>query len=96
MIAGPFWFDATFTLYLRWRNKEKLSEAHRKHAYQRLVQAGFSHKRVNLILIAINAGIFGIILIYRWFDFLKVPLTAASIIGFYYLYKKVDKMVPFK
>jgi Fuc2NAc and GlcNAc transferase len=96
MIAGPFWFDATYTLYLRWRNKEKLSEAHRKHAYQRLAQAGYSHKKVNLALLVINIGIFIIILMYRWYDFLKVPLTIASIIGFYYLYQRVNKLVPFK
>jgi Fuc2NAc and GlcNAc transferase len=96
MIAGPFWFDATYTLFLRWRNKEKLSEAHRKHAYQRLVQAGYSHKKVNLILIIINFGFFAMILLYRWFDILKVPLTAISIYILYYLYQKVNKMVPFK
>jgi UDP-N-acetylmuramyl pentapeptide phosphotransferase/UDP-N-acetylglucosamine-1-phosphate transferase len=42
MISSPFWFDATLTLYRRWRNGERLGEAHRKHIYQRLVRAGFS------------------------------------------------------
>ena len=51
MLAIPFWFDATFTLYRRWRNKEKLSVGHKKHVYQRLVQAGYSHKQVGLMLI---------------------------------------------
>jgi UDP-N-acetylmuramyl pentapeptide phosphotransferase/UDP-N-acetylglucosamine-1-phosphate transferase len=30
LMTSPFWFDATFTLYLRWRNGEKLSQAHKK------------------------------------------------------------------
>ncbi len=45
MLTSPFWFDATLTLLRRWRNKEKLSEAHCKHAYQRIVQAGFFTKK---------------------------------------------------
>lgn len=96
MIAGPFWFDATYTLFSRWRNHEQLSKPHRKHAYQRLVQFGFSHKKVNLVLIIINLVLFIIILIYRWFDILKIPLTFISISLLYVLYQKVNKMVPFK
>ena len=45
IISSIFWFDATYTLFRRWKNKEKLSQAHRKHAYQRIVQAGFSHQK---------------------------------------------------
>ncbi len=96
MIAAPFWFDATFTLYKRWRNKEKLNEAHKKHAYQRLVQYGYSHRRVLFLLLIINSAIFVMILIYREYNFLKVPLTIITIIGMYILYKLVDKLIPFK
>ena len=54
ILSSAFWFDATITLFRRWRNKEKLSEAHRKHAYQRLVQSGLSHKQVTLGLCVFN------------------------------------------
>jgi len=54
ILTSLFWFDATLTLYYRWRNKEKLSQAHRKHYYQRIVQYGYSHQKVVVISIIIN------------------------------------------
>lgn len=94
MIAAPFWFDATYTLYLRWKNKEKLSQAHRKHAYQRLVQAGFSHKKVNLFLVLLNIIIIILIIIYREYDILKFPIMAFTIISIYLIYNKIEKIKP--
>jgi len=38
-LFGVFWFDATLTLYKRYKNGERLNQAHNKHAYQRLVQS---------------------------------------------------------
>lgn len=54
ILFGIFWFDATLTLYRRYQNKEKLSHAHRKHAYQRLVQSGWSHSKVVMYSLGIN------------------------------------------
>jgi len=45
IISSIFWFDATLTLIRRFLNKEKLTDAHKKHAYQRLTQFGFSHQK---------------------------------------------------
>jgi Fuc2NAc and GlcNAc transferase len=95
MLTSPFWFDATLTLFRRWRNGEKLSEAHRKHVYQRIVQAGFSHERVNVYLLYINVFIIALIILYREFKILQVPLFALSLIFFYLIAKQVDKKVPF-
>ncbi|MDD2358068.1 MAG: glycosyltransferase family 4 protein [Thiovulaceae bacterium] len=53
-LFGVFWFDATLTLLRRFKNKEKLSQAHRKHAYQRLTQSGWSHQKVVLFSILLN------------------------------------------
>jgi len=96
MLSSPFWFDATFTLYRRWRNGEKLSEAHLKHAYQRIVQAGFSHQKVNFFLILINIFIVFMIMLYREVKVLQIPLFILSLAFFYYITKQVDKRVPFK
>jgi len=96
MLSSPFWFDATYTLYRRWRNKEKLSQAHKKHVYQRIVQAGFSHQKVNFSLIIINAFVVIIILIYREIKILQMPLFILSMAFFYFITKQVDKRVPFK
>ena len=41
-----FVYDATFTLLLRVYRRERWYAAHRSHAYQRLIQLGWSHGRV--------------------------------------------------
>lgn len=95
MLASPFWFDATLTLYRRWRNGEKLSQPHRKHVYQRIVQAGFSHLKVDFILIIINAIIILMIYYYRRYDLLQVPIYFLCILFLYGITKLVDKKYPF-
>ena len=46
VLLSLFWFDATFTLIRRYLNGERISQAHKKHAYQRLVQSGWAHDKV--------------------------------------------------
>ena len=58
ILFGVFWFDATVTLVRRKLNGEKLSQAHKKHAYQRLTQAGWSHSKVTLYTLGLNIIIF--------------------------------------
>ncbi len=60
-LYGVFWFDATFTLIRRKLNGEKLSQAHKKHAYQRLTQAGWSHSKVTLYALGLNVVIFAFV-----------------------------------
>ncbi|MDD3462297.1 MAG: glycosyltransferase family 4 protein [Sulfurospirillaceae bacterium] len=54
ILFGLFWFDATLTLFRRYKNGEKLSMAHKKHAYQRLTQSGWSHEKVVVYSICLN------------------------------------------
>ena len=61
ILFGIFWFDATLTLIRRKLNKEKLSQAHKKHAYQRLTQSGWSHYKVTNWSIIINIILFAIV-----------------------------------
>ena len=96
MVASPFWFDATLTLFRRWRNGERLSEAHRKHAYQRIVQAGFTHRKVIYALILVNAINILLISIYREIKVLQIPLFILTLLFYYFLTRQVDKRVPFK
>jgi Fuc2NAc and GlcNAc transferase len=58
ILFGLFWFDATVTLIKRYRNREKLSEAHKKHAYQKLTQNGWKHDKVVLFSILVNIFLF--------------------------------------
>ena len=61
ILFGVYWFDATLTLLRRKLNKEKLSQAHKKHAYQRLTQAGWSHYKVTNYSIGLNLLLFLIV-----------------------------------
>ena len=61
ILFGVYWFDATLTLLRRKLNKEKLSQAHKKHAYQRLTQAGWSHYKVTNYSIGLNLVLFSIV-----------------------------------
>jgi len=61
ILFSVFWFDATLTLFLRYRNGEKLSQAHKKHYYQKLTQKGWSHSKVTLTALLLNIILFSII-----------------------------------
>ncbi len=61
ILFGLFWFDATLTLIRRYRNGEKLSQAHKKHAYQRLNQSGWAHNKVVLFSILVNLVLFSLV-----------------------------------
>ena len=95
MLSSPFWFDATLTLFRRWRNKENLSQAHKKHAYQRIVQAGSSHLKTDIYLIEINIIILLFIFISRRYEFLIIPLFILIILFLYWLIRQVDKRKSF-
>lgn len=68
ILFGVFWFDATLTLIKRKLNHEKLSQAHKKHAYQRLTQAGWSHHKVTNYSIVLHVVLLGIVLMSKWLD----------------------------
>lgn len=61
ILFSIYWFDATLTLIRRKLNKERLSQAHKKHAYQRLTQAGWSHYKVTNYSIMLNILLFAIV-----------------------------------
>ena len=61
ILFGVFWFDATVTLIRRKLNGEKLSQAHKKHSYQRLTQVEWSHYKITNYSIMLNIILFGIV-----------------------------------
>ncbi|KAB7884548.1 glycosyl transferase [Poseidonibacter ostreae] len=61
ILFGVFLFDATVTLLRRKRNNENISQAHKKHAYQRLNQSGWSHFKVTNYSIGLNIVLFSIV-----------------------------------
>lgn len=82
ILFGVFWFDATLTLFRRYKNSERLSQAHRKHAYQRLTQSGFSHSCVVIASIGLNIVLF-------WIVYLVENVFAAFILAGLILYGAV-------
>lgn len=55
VLSSPFWFDATITLLRRLLAREKIFQPHRLHAYQRLVQMGWSHEKLLLWSMLMNS-----------------------------------------
>jgi Fuc2NAc and GlcNAc transferase len=96
MLSSLFWFDATLTLYRRWRNKEKLSTAHRKHAYQRAVQSGFSHQEINFLSILINFVLAGFVYASIRLPAFQMPLLIVNILLLYGVTLMIDRRYPFK
>ena len=58
ILFGLFWFDATLTLLRRKLNREQLSQAHKKHMYQRIQQSGWSHTKVSSFGMGLNLILF--------------------------------------
>jgi Fuc2NAc and GlcNAc transferase len=76
ILAGTFIFDATATLLRRaWRG-DRLSQAHRTHAYQRAVQSGWSHRRVVAGVALLNAAL-GLLAFGGWLWPALAPIAAA-------------------
>lgn len=49
LVFSPFIVDATVTLWRRLLRGERVWQAHREHGYQRLILAGWSHRRLALV-----------------------------------------------
>lgn len=92
VLLSLFWFDATMTLMRRFRNSEKLTQAHKKHAYQRLVQSGWSHSRVTMLALAYN--FFFLFLLYI---IPHIPTVfVLNILSLYIILKYIDRKRAFK
>ena len=87
ILLSLFWFDATLTLIRRYVNSETLSQAHKKHAYQRLTQAGWSHSKVVLYAIVIN--LLFIMLMYSFEN--HTWLFILNLITLYGIVKYIDR-----
>ncbi|NOQ24378.1 MAG: glycosyl transferase [Bacteroidales bacterium] len=93
--SALFWFDATYTLFRRWRNKEKLSEAHKKHAYQRIVQSGFSHQKTVISAILVNFFLLSLTFISYKCPKISMLIFIITLVCLYFLNKLIDKRKSF-
>tara|TARA_A100001388_G_C28664681_1_gene448500 strand:- start:75 stop:950 length:876 start_codon:yes stop_codon:yes gene_type:complete len=55
LIASPLLLDALICLIRRLINNENIFTAHKKHLYQRLNQAGWTHSKVSILYISLVA-----------------------------------------
>jgi len=95
VLTIPFWFDATLTLLRRLKNREKISEAHKKHIYQRLHQSGFSHLKVDILLVILNLLLFAGVWALNPYTFLQLPLLLITSIIMYGIARYTDRRLPF-
>ncbi len=86
VLLSLFWFDATLTLIRRYRNGEVVTQAHKKHAYQRLTQSGWSHDKVVWFALVFNLIFF--VLLYFVENVLIVFIF--NIIALYTIVKLID------
>jgi len=87
VLLGPFFVDATVTLIRRMVRGERWLTAHRSHAYQRFVQAGWSHGRVTGVVIGLSAalGLLGSVAIRNPALLGVVLASAAGVLGAVYV-----------
>ena len=95
ILTSVFWFDATMTLFRRIMNKENLSQAHRKHAFQRIVQSGFSHQKTVLWAFTLNLVLFGLAYLSYVYPGYSIPLLLISIVMLYVVLKRIDRKKAF-
>lgn len=92
LLLGVFCVDATATLLRRVARGAVWYDAHREHAYQRAVQAGWSHARVSGTVLAVNV-VLGLLAVAAWRLPVAMPwilLAAVLLLGA--LYRSVDRL----
>lgn len=86
LVFSFFIIDATVTLLRRAVRGERIWEAHRDHAYQRLIRSGWSHRRLMLISwsLMLLAGVTALVLLDQ-----SVAVITASLAGWSMIYAGV-------
>lgn len=93
VLAAVFILDATVT-FLRRLRTSRLGEAHRAHAYQRLVQYGWSHRRVALATGALTLGLGGLAAVGSVNPILVLPVLLAGYLAVGIAYVLVERVAP--
>lgn len=94
----PLLGDAASCLLRRWRAAEPLWQPHRLHLYQRLHQAGWSHRQVAGLYAGTTVALAWLGLIsYRWPFSIQLPVLAAAALLTVAVARRLDRdcAVPF-
>ncbi len=94
VLLGPFFVDATVTLLRRMGRGERWYAGHRMHAYQRAVQAGWSHRQVTLLVAGLSVALATAALLvvreHSWLGYLVMGAAGALVA----LYLAVERCCP--
>ncbi|MCL5668816.1 MAG: glycosyltransferase family 4 protein [Gammaproteobacteria bacterium] len=83
ILLAPFVLDATLTLLRRVLRGERWYQAHATHLYQRMTQAGYSHKQVTTAVILLNITLLWGLAAWLWrhAEFAAWTVSVAGILG---------------
>jgi Fuc2NAc and GlcNAc transferase len=96
LIAGVFVVDATLTVVRRAMRREQLHVAHRTHAYQRMVAAGWTHRHVAMAVIAINFVLGLLAFVAQRIPEYDYLVVAAGFVMLFAIYALVERRSPMK
>jgi Fuc2NAc and GlcNAc transferase len=83
ILLSVFWVDGVATLAKRLLRGEAPYKAHREHAYQRAVQAGYSHRQVTSSILLVDLALGGLgFLAWRW-PVLLFPVVLAVYVSLF-------------
>jgi len=94
ILTSLFWFDATLTLVRRMLAGEKWYQAHRSHAYQRMLQHGWSHRKVLISAMLVNVVLSSLAFICVYDPRLQAFAFAGALILLTCLYLMVEATKP--
>jgi Fuc2NAc and GlcNAc transferase len=95
ILTSVFWFDATITILRRLINKENIFQAHRKHAFQRIVQAGFSHQKAVVYSLLLNIIGFSLAFLAHKYPSFEYLLLFSNLLILTLIYLKIERLNPF-
>jgi Fuc2NAc and GlcNAc transferase len=94
LLLGVFVVDATVTLARRVLHGERWYDAHRRHAYQRMVQSGRSHLAVTASVAAMDIALGGATWYAAGSSRRVIPTVAAAAVALLLVYAAVERVKP--
>jgi Fuc2NAc and GlcNAc transferase len=94
LLLGVFAFDATVTLVRRLLHGDPVWIAHRRHAYQRAVQAGFGHAAVSTAVIMLNVVLAALALAAETSRALGIACAVVGVMLLTAVYLYVERLQP--
>jgi Fuc2NAc and GlcNAc transferase len=94
LLLGVFVSDATITLVRRAFHGDRVHQPHKRHAYQRAVQAGWTHARVSGTIVLINLFLGIVVAIAKAYPGRQFWAGAAAVALLILLYLWVERRFP--